>query len=44
VPAKEISQRGKKHKPKDILTSGMLLRYSKLVTSAAEGCTFRKKF
>ncbi|MCL2255792.1 MAG: dihydroxy-acid dehydratase, partial [Firmicutes bacterium] len=25
VPAKEISQRGKKHKPKDILTSGMLL-------------------
>ncbi|MCL2861707.1 MAG: dihydroxy-acid dehydratase [Firmicutes bacterium] len=44
IPSKELSQRGKKHKPKDILTTGMLLRYSKLVTSAQDGCTYRKKF
>ena len=44
VPAKEISNRLKKLHPIDKSTSGYLLRYSQLVTSAEKGAVMKKKF
>jgi dihydroxy-acid dehydratase len=44
VNAKELDRRAKKLKPKDSMLSGYLLRYANLVTSAAQGAVFRKRF
>ena len=44
VNSKDLKTREKKHKPKDIVMTGLMLRYSKLVTTASEGCSYRKKF
>lgn len=44
VPAKELQARQKKLRPKDTNANGWLLRYQNLVTSAANGATFKKKF
>ncbi|MCH5350771.1 MAG: dihydroxy-acid dehydratase [Clostridiales bacterium] len=44
VPAKVLDARRKKLKPRDTDTSGWLLRYQNLVTSASLGAVLKKKF
>ncbi len=44
VSPKEIANRMKKWRPKDVYLSGYLQRYHELVTSAAKGAVFKKKF
>ena len=44
VSAKELAARAKKLRPKILEVSGYLQRYAELVTSAANGAVFKKKF
>lgn len=44
VSAKELAARAKKWHPKDIEVDGYLSRYAAMVTSAAKGAVFKKKF
>lgn len=44
VSAEELSTRAKKWHPKELEVSGYLQRYSELVTNAAKGAVFKKKF
>lgn len=44
VSAEELSTRAKKWRPKELEVSGYLQRYSELVTNAAKGAVFKKKF
>jgi dihydroxy-acid dehydratase len=44
VSAKDLASRAKKLRPKILEVSGYLQRYAELVTSAANGAVFKKKF
>lgn len=44
IPAKEMTARTKKYRPKDSEPTGWLLRYKYLVTNAAQGAVLKKKF
>lgn len=44
VSAKDLAARAKKLRPRILEVSGYLQRYSELVTSAANGAVFKKKF
>ena len=44
VSSEELNERAKNWRPKTLNLSGYLQRYSELVTSAAKGAVFKKKF
>jgi dihydroxy-acid dehydratase len=44
IGAKDISNRRRKWRPKDITSTGYLLRYRALVTDASKGAVFKTKF